>query len=65
MKPQFMFCMKIVQTDNDIVEKAWARVKSRDSYWREKLAAWGVTDIMKSKRKFGRGIKKRNGKLEN
>jgi hypothetical protein len=38
---------------------AWDRVKAKDSNAGEKIAAWGVTQAMKLKRKLGMGMKKK------
>lgn len=45
--------------DHILQEKAWQRVTSKDASFGEKSAAWFVTNAMKTKRKFGMGIKKR------
>lgn len=48
--------------DKVLGNKAWQRVKSKDSSLGEKLAALTIAGIMKGKRKLGMGIKK-GGKL--
>lgn len=47
------------KADNELAERAWERVKSKDASFGEKAAAWTVTNIMKAKSKFGGGIKKK------
>lgn len=44
--------------DKVLAERAWKRVTDSDATFGEKAAAWGVTNIMKAKRKFGMGIRK-------
>lgn len=44
--------------DKVLAERAWERVRASDASIGEKAAAWGVTNIMKVKRKFGMGAKK-------
>lgn len=44
--------------DKVLVEKAWQRVKSKDSNLRERTNAFLVTNIMKAKLKLGMGAKK-------
>lgn len=41
--------------DKQLSEKAWRRVLAKDSSLKEKVAAWGVTNIMKVKKKIGYG----------
>lgn len=41
--------------DNILQERAWERVKAKDSSFGEKGAAWLVTTTMKAKRKLGMG----------
>lgn len=53
------------KADRELAEKAWQRVKARDSSIGEKAAAWALTNIMKAKSKFGSGIKKRKKKKKN
>ena len=43
------------QADNVLLEKAWQRVKSKDSDLKERANAWFVTNAMKTKVKFGMG----------
>lgn len=45
------------KADKILEEKAWERVKAKDSTLGEKAAAWLVTNIMKVKRKLGMGVK--------
>lgn len=45
------------QADQILAEKAWQRVKSKDSNWKERANAWFVTNAMKAKVKFGLGMK--------
>ncbi|XP_044733896.1 uncharacterized protein LOC123296571 [Chrysoperla carnea] len=45
------------EADKILAEQAWSRVKSKDATWREKAAAWAVTNIMKGKVKTGSGLK--------
>lgn len=45
------------RADKILAEKAWKRVKSKDSGVGEKMAALGVTGIMKTKSKLGMGLK--------
>lgn len=47
------------QADKELAEKAWERVKSKDSTWGEKLNAYLVTNTMKAKAKLGMGMSKR------
>lgn len=47
--------------DKILTDTAWKRVFSPDASIAEKAAAWSVTNIMKAKRKFGMGAKKRGG----
>ena len=44
------------KADKVLQERAWERVKSRDSKFGEKAAAWAVTTAMKAKRRSGMGI---------
>lgn len=50
--------------DKELQEAAWHRVKSKDASIGEKSAAWAVTNIMKTKRRFGMGhnLRKRKSK---
>lgn len=43
------------EADRVLENRAWSRVKSKDSNFKEKAAAWAVTNIMKTKRKLGAG----------
>jgi hypothetical protein len=43
-------------------QRAWERVKSKEASASEKAAAWLVTNIMKTKQRFGMGVKKLQGK---
>lgn len=45
--------------DKILGEKAWERVKAKDSSIGEKTAAFAVTNIMKAKSKLGMGLKKK------
>lgn len=47
------------QADKVLENRAWERVKSKDSTLGEKAAAWAVTNAMKVKRKLGMGVEKR------
>lgn len=42
--------------DRRLADAAWERVKAKDANWKEKAAAWFVTNAMKSKVKFGLGL---------
>lgn len=46
------------EADRTLEERAWSRVKAKDSSIGEKAAAWTVTNAMKVKRKLGMGLKK-------
>ena len=46
------------EADKILENKAWERVKAKDFSIGERLAALGITGIMKGKRKFGMGIKR-------
>lgn len=50
------------RADHILQERAWERFNSQDASAGEKAAAWAVTTAMKTKRKFGMGIKKRKHK---
>lgn len=41
--------------DRALADRAWERVKASDSSFKEKAAAWLVTNVMKAKTKFGGG----------
>ena len=43
------------KADLDLENRAWERVKAKDSTFGEKSAAWFVTNTMKAKRKLGMG----------
>lgn len=43
------------KADAVLAERAWQRVKARDSGFGEKAAAWAVTNAMKAKRTLGMG----------
>lgn len=43
------------QADYELEQRAWERVKSEDASTSEKAAAWLVTNIMKTKQRFGMG----------
>ena len=45
------------QADLQLAEKAWERVKAKDSSLGERINALLVTNVMKGKAKFGMGIK--------
>lgn len=47
------------RADKVLENKAWQRVKAKDSNFGEKSAAWLVTNAMKAKRKLGMGARKR------
>lgn len=47
------------KADKILAEKAWQRVKARDSSLGERSSAWLVTNAMKAKTKFGMGRKKK------
>lgn len=42
--------------DKVLAEKAWTRVKAKDSSIGEKVAAYAITNIMKAKSKLGMGV---------
>uniref|UniRef100_A0A1B0G9Q6 Phospholipase A2-like domain-containing protein n=1 Tax=Glossina morsitans morsitans TaxID=37546 RepID=A0A1B0G9Q6_GLOMM len=48
------------QADKILTEKAWQRVKSKDSDLKERINAWFVTNAMKAKVKFGLGMSASN-----
>lgn len=50
------------KADKILADKSWERVKSKDATLGEKIAALGVTGVMKMKRKLGMGLKKRKTK---
>lgn len=43
------------EADHVLENRAWERVKAKDSNLKEKAAAWAVTNIMKAKRRVGAG----------
>ena len=48
--------------DKVLAEKAWTRVKAKDSSVGEKVAAYAVANIMKAKSKLGMGVKRNRQK---
>lgn len=50
------------KADSLLEQRAWERVKSRDAGVGEKTAAWAVTNIMKTKRRFGMGLRNSGGR---
>lgn len=50
------------QADKELAEKAWGRVKAKDSSLGEKANAFLVTNAMKTKVKFGMGVEKKKTK---
>lgn len=46
------------RADKVLEDRAWEQVKSKDSSFGEKTAAWFVTNTMKAKRKLGMGAKR-------
>lgn len=49
--------------DRILANKAWERVKAPDSSLAERVAAWGVTNLMKAKTKIGAGKKQTKNNL--
>jgi coat protein VP1 len=49
------------KADYRLEQAAWDRVKSRDASFKEKAAAWLVTNAMKVKRRLGMGMKSSTG----
>lgn len=45
------------KADYQLEQRAWNRVLAKDAKLGEKVAAWGVTNAMKVKRKLGMGVK--------
>lgn len=45
------------KADHELELRAWQRVKSKDANFKEKSAAWLVTNIMKAKQRLGMGCK--------
>lgn len=50
------------KADYELEQQSWKRVKSPNSTLGEKAAAWFVTTAMKTKRKFGMGLKQKLSK---
>jgi len=50
--------------DKVLAERAWERVKAKDSSIGERTNAWLVTNAMKTKTKFGMGVERPNLKKE-
>lgn len=52
------------KADKELENRAWERVKAKDSSFKEKAAAYAVVNTMKAKQKLGMGcsIKKKNKK---
>lgn len=50
------------KADLELADKAWERVKAKDSSIGERLAAYAVTNAMKLKAKLGMGVRKKNGR---
>jgi hypothetical protein len=50
------------RADYELEQSAWKQVKSKDSSVGEKGAAWLVTNIMKTKQRFGMGVASRVSK---
>ncbi|KAG4068965.1 hypothetical protein HA402_005113 [Bradysia odoriphaga] len=53
------------KADTVLIDKAWERVKSKDSNLRERVDALLVTNMMKAKVKLGMGVKKTFSKSKN
>lgn len=47
------------KADQQLAEKAWERVKSKDSTWGEKFNSYLVSNAMKAKVKLGMGVSKK------
>ncbi|KAF0749876.1 Uncharacterized protein FWK35_00018420, partial [Aphis craccivora] len=45
----------VYRNDHILEQQAWERFKSKDSSLKEKAVSWGVTTVMKAKRKVGGG----------
>ena len=45
--------------DRVLADKAWQRVKAKDSCIDEKVATYAITNIMKAKSKLGMGVKRK------
>lgn len=52
------------KADTILAQKAWDLYKSKDASFGEKIAALGVTGVMKTKTKLGMGAKNRRRKLK-
>lgn len=52
------------QADLELANKAWERVKSKDAKLGERINAFLVTNIMKTKSKFGMGLKLQKNQLK-
>lgn len=50
------------EADRILQEQAWQRVKASDATYKEKAAAWLVTNVMKAKRKMGMGVSSKKRK---
>lgn len=50
--------------DRILAERAWQRVKSSDASFNERINAWLVTNAMKTKLKFGMGLKTKSSPKE-
>lgn len=50
------------KADKVLENKAWERIKAKNATKGEKVAAFGVATIMKTKRKFGLGLGVKNRK---
>ncbi len=51
------------RADYELEQRAWERVKSGTASASEKAAAWLVTNIMKTKQRFGMGVSSQTAKL--
>lgn len=51
------------KADEELENRAWERVKAKDTRLGERAAAWAVTTAMKAKRKMGMGLKRSGGAL--
>lgn len=47
------------KADKELIERAWERVKAKDSTWGEKFNAYLVSNAMKAKVKMGMGVSKK------
>lgn len=50
------------KADLQLAERAWERVKAKDSKFGERINAWLVTNAMKAKAKLGMGVKRQINK---